>query len=432
MPIRDLIIFGVILGSLPLCFLRPWIGVLVFSWIGYMNPHLFTWGMAHDFPFAYIVAIATLSGFIFTKDKDKLYMERETILILLLWIIFTITNFSAFYPEGAWEIWKKTSKIFLMCLITIPLFIDRKKLRYLLLTIAFSLGFLGIKGGIFSIVTGGVHNVMGPQGSFIGGEGDFGLALNMILPLLFYLAKDEENKKLKFILQSAFVLSTISVIFTYRRGAFLGLAAVVFMLMIKTNRKILSAVFLSVALVIASYFITEKWVGRMETIKTYEESGSAMGRINAWKMAWNVAIDRPLIGSGFEGLRWETIERYSPDPDATAGDVHSIYFEVLGEHGFIASGLFIGLLLSTLSSLRRLKRTYKDNPSYKWLCNYSDMIQVSIIGYMVGGAFLGRAYFDLFYHLVVIAVILKVLAKKEREALKTVDTPVAVAQHNKA
>ena len=60
------------------------------------------------------------------------------------------------------------------------------------------------------------------------------------------------------------------------------------------------------------------------------------------------------------------------------------------------------------------------------------MIQVSIIGYMVGGAFLGRAYFDLFYHLVVITVILKVLAKREREPLKKVDTRVAVAQHNTA
>jgi putative inorganic carbon (HCO3(-)) transporter len=413
MPIRDLITFAVILGSLPLCFLRPWIGVLVFSWIGYMNPHRFTWGMASNFPFAYIVAIATLAGFIFTKDKDKLHMEREAVLIVLLWIIFTITNFSAFYPKNAWEMWEKTSKVFLMCLITIPLFIDRKKLRYLLLTIAFSLGFLGMKGGIFSIITGGAYNVRGPERSFIGGEGDFGLALNMTLPLLFYLAKDEENKKLKFILQAAFVLSIISVIFTYRRGAFLGLAAVLFMLMIKSNRKILSAVVLSVALVVSSYFITEKWFARMETIKTYQESGSAMGRINAWKMAWNVAKDRPLFGSGFEGLRWETIERYSPDPDATAGDVHSIFFEMLGEHGFIAFGLFIGLLLSTLISLRRLKRKYKDNPSYKWLCNYSDMIQVSIIGYMVGGTFLGRAYFDLFYHLVVIVVILKVLARRE-------------------
>jgi probable O-glycosylation ligase (exosortase A-associated) len=413
MSIRDLILFALILGSLPVCFLRPWIGVLIFSWIGYMNPHRFTWGAAYDFPFASIIAVVTLAGFLFTKEKDRFYLERETILIILLWIVFTLTSFSAFYPDYAWELWKKTSKIFLICLITIPLFIDKKKLRYLLLTIALSLGFLGIKGGIFSMVTAGAYNVRGPEASFIGGEGDFALALNMAIPLLFYLAREETNKRMKFLLTSAFALSIVSVIFTYRRGAFLGLIAVIFMLMIKSNKKMLSAAVLSSVLVVAPFFVTEKWTERMETIKTYEEDGSAMGRINAWKMAWNVAKDRPLKGAGFEGLTWGTKERYSPDPGATAGDVHSIYFEVLGEHGFIGFGLFIALLLLSIFSLRKIKKTFKSYPSSQWLCNYADMLQISIIAYMVGGIFLGRAYFDLFYHLVVIVVILKVLAKRE-------------------
>lgn len=410
---RDLILFAIILGSLPFCFIRPWIGVLVFSWIGYMNPHRFTWGTAYDFPFAYIVAITTLAGFVFAKDKDRIHMERETILILLLWIVFTITSFYAFYPDNAWQMWKKTSKILLMCLITTALFTDRRRLRYLLLTIAISLGFLGIKGGIFSIVTAGAYNVRGPEGSFIGGEGDFGLALNMTIPILFYLTKEESNKKIKLLLQSAFFLSVVSVIFTYRRGAFLGLAAVVFMLMIKSNKKIFSATVLSIALIITPYFITEKWFERMETIKTYEEDGSAIGRINAWKMSWAVAKDRPLIGAGFEGLTGRTIDNYSPNPDATAGDVHSIYFEMLGEHGFIAFGLFGLLLVLVFLSLIKIKRSFKNDPSMKWLCNYSDAIQISVIAYMVGGAFLGRAYFDLFYQLVAIVVILKILARRE-------------------
>ncbi len=38
----------------------------------------------------------------------------------------------------------------------------------------------------------------------------------------------------------------------------------------------------------------------METISDYENDGSAMGRINAWRMAWNLATDRPLFGGGFE------------------------------------------------------------------------------------------------------------------------------------
>lgn len=417
MSIRDVITFAVILGSVPFCFTRPWIGMLVFSWLGYMNPHRYTWGIAYDFPFAMIIAVVTLIGFVATSEKDKFYMERETVLILLIWILVTLTSLSAFYPSKALEMWQKTSKIFLMCLIIIPLFIDKEKLRYLLLTIALSLGLLGVKGGIFAIATGGAHNVRGPDRSFIAGEGDFALALNMALPLLFYLAKNEDNKKMKIFLYFVFAFSILSVIFTYRRGGFIGLAVVMSMLFLKANKKFISIFMLLLALIIASTLLTDKWFERMETIKTYEEDGSSMRRINAWKMAINVAKDRPLKGAGFDGLTWPTIDLYSPHPSLTAGDVHSIYFEMLGEQGFIGLGLFIMLLLSALLSVGKIKKTFKNNPSHKWLCNYADMLQISIIAYMAGGVFLGRAYFDLFYHLIVIIVVIKVLARKEFEGL---------------
>lgn len=410
---RDLIVFGIIFGLLPFCFTRPWVGVLVFSWISYMNPHRFTFGAAYAFPFAQIVALTTLAGFLFTKDKDKFYLEREFIIILLLWGVFTLTTFTAFHPDNAWLMWEKTSKVLLMVLITVPLFIDRKKFRWLLLVTALSIGLLGVKGGLFTIMSGGVHNVKGPSGSFMTGEGDFGLALNMTVPLLFYLARSEENLRLKLVLNSALVFTVISVIFTYRRGAFLGLAAVVFMLLLKSQRKVLAGAMVTITILLAPFFVTEKWTERMGTIQTYEEDGSAMGRINVWKTTWNIVQERPFQGAGFDGINAETIYKYSPDPVATAGDVHSIYFEVLGEHGFVGFGLFMALLFSAFWSLWRLKRASKDDPSRKWIADYSDMLQVSLVAFMVCGTFLGRAYFDLFYNVIIMAVILKVLAKKE-------------------
>ena len=420
MSLRDLIILGVVFISLPFCFMRPWIGILVFSWLGYMNPHKYAWGIATNFPLAIIVAVPTLIGFAVTKDKEKFPFERESTVIILLWITFTISSFFSFYPQLAWDMWQKTSKILIMSLITIPLFLDRKRLKYLMLTISLSLGFLGVKGGIFSIIHAGQWNVRGPEGTFIAGEGDFGLALNMVLPILFYLVKEEENKKLKLLLYSTFVLTIVSVIFTYRRGAFLGLAAVILLLAVKSRKKIFGAAVLSMVLIIAPYFITETWTNRMETIKEYEQDTSAMGRINAWKMAFNVAKDRPLIGAGFDGLSLTTKVNYSPNPSETAGDVHSIYFEVLGEHGFIAFGLFVFLLLFCLFSLKKIKKRLEGIHSAEWLRNYSDMLQISLIAYMVGGVFLGRAYFDLFYHLVAIIVVLKVLANRELSSITAV------------
>lgn len=410
---RDFILFGIMFGLLPFCFLRPWIGVLVFSWISYMNPHRFTWGAAYDFPFAKIAAVATILGLLFTRDRMPLPKTRETVLIILLGIYFTFTNFFAFYPEAAWIQWEKVIKILIMTLVTMTLINDQRKLKYFIMIIAFSIGFLGIKGGIFSLVTGGEHMVLGPRGSFFYDNNDMALALNMLLPMLFYLAKDENNKQLRTLFWFTFVMSIISVIFTYSRGGFVTFACIGTILFLKSRYKILAAIIVSIALIAGMSYIPEGWVGRMETIKTYEESQSAMGRIYAWHTAWNVAKDRPFVGSGFEGLRGSTRYRYSPQPDSTAGDVHSVYFEVLGEHGFVAFGLFIALMSYTLLTAQGLKKIARTSSRKEWAENYANMFQVSLLAYIVGGLFLGRAYFDLFYHIVAMVAVMKILVLSE-------------------
>lgn len=415
---RALILYIIVFSLLPLCFFTPWIGMLTFSWLSYMNPHRYAW---LEFPLAEVVAIAVLAGFLFTKDKDKFHMERETFLILILWMLFTISCFTAFNPNQAWLELETISKILLMAFLTLPLINNKDKLRYLILVIGFSLGLLGLKGAIFSILTGGVHNVRGPDNSFIAGEGDFALALNMILPILFFQARNESNKWLKFSLYACFLGSIISIIFTFRRGAFLALAVVILLLLLKSQKRIIAGILIAVAIFSAPYFITEKWFNRMDTIQTYQEDASAMGRINAWRLAWNAALDNPLTGTGFEGLKWGAGARwdYMPDTEGPiAGDVHSIYLEVLGEHGFIAFAVYMSLLASVIISLQKIKRQFKDIKSCSWICNYADMLQVSILAYMAGGVFLGRAYFDLFYHLVIISVLVKVFAKRELEEIE--------------
>ena len=46
---------------------------------------------------------------------------------------------------------------------------------------ALSIGFFGVKGGIFTVVGGGENMVWGPPGSFIEGNNELALALIMVL-----------------------------------------------------------------------------------------------------------------------------------------------------------------------------------------------------------------------------------------------------------
>lgn len=377
-----------------------------------MNPHRLCWGAAVDFPVAQLVGAATIAGYFFTKEKSELPFERETKLLILLWILFTITTFFALNPELAWDQWKKVSKILLMTFFMLVLINDGKKLKYLLLVTSLSIGFFGLKGAVFGLITAGQYRVYGPPGSFIADNNDLGLALNMVLPMFLFMAREEDNKKLKFLLWVVFIMSIVSILLTYSRGGFLALGAVIFILLLKSNKKILAALLAAFSLIAAIYLLPAKWQERMHSIKEYEQDESAMGRINAWHFAWNLAQARPLTGGGFQTFRPHLFLRYAPNPE-NYHDAHSSYFEVLGEHGFIALGLFLALLASCFLSLKRLQRESACLKEKVWLNNYAHMLEVSLAAYMVGGAFLGRAYFDLFFEIVAIIIMLKAMLKKK-------------------
>ena len=152
-------------------------------------------------------------------------------------------------------------------------------------------------------------------------------------------------------------------------------------------------------------FMPASWYSRMETIKTYDEDASAMGRLNAWEYAYNAANDN-LLGMGYESWTPITFSLYAPNPtDVHAA--HSIYFSVLGDHGWI--GLLLFLLILTLS-WKKLKKVIKETENNKQLedINFlTKMIQVSFIAYLVGGAFLSLSYFDLPWHLIAFVIIIE-------------------------
>ncbi|KAF0221831.1 MAG: hypothetical protein FD174_162 [Geobacteraceae bacterium] len=411
---RDLILLAVFFTLLPLAFKRPWIGVLIFAWVSYMNPHRFTWGIAYAFPFAKVAALVALVCLFFTSDKMKIPWTRETKLLLLLGLYFTMTSYFALNHDAAWGEWQSVAKVLLMTFITMMLINNQSKFRYLLLTVAMSIGFLGVKGGLFGLASGGTHRVYGPQGSFFYDNNDMALALNMTIPFLFCLYREEKNTFLRYALLGMFVFSIIAVIFTYSRGGALALAGVLMLILIRTRHKILAGCIAVIALFFAAPMIPDQWFSRIDTIKTYEEDASAMGRINAWHTAINIAKDRPLTGGGFQAFSPEVFWRYSPNPD-NYHDVHSIYFEVIGEHGFVAFGIFVLLMISTLLKTNKIRR-HAMYYNIEWGRNYAEMLQIALLAYMIGGTFLGRAYFDLFYAIISFVILLGVFVDQEVKA----------------
>lgn len=400
---RDLLVTGIIFGLLPFIFKRPWVGILLWSWLGYMNPHRQAWGFAYDFPFAFVVGIVTIVAYFFSREKKEMIWSRETITLLIFVGWMVVTTFFSLYPDQAWAQLDKVWKIQLMILLTALIIKDRLQLHWMVWVVALSLGFYGVKGGIFTILHGGAFRVHGPAGTFIGENNEIALALVMTIPLIRYLHLQETRKWVRVGLAGAMVLTGIAAIGSQSRGALLAMLAIGLFLWIKSRNKIVTGTYIFIAVAIIGAVMPQEWYDRMNTIQDYQQDNSALGRINAWHTAFNVASAR-ITGGGFETFSAPTFRQFAPDP-WDVHDVHSIYFEQIGEQGFIGLFLFILLGLFAWLRARQVIQACKSNPDTKWAADLAAMIQVSLVGYATGGAFLGLSYFDLPYHLMIMVLL---------------------------
>lgn len=408
---RDILLLTILIGLLPFVFMRPWTGILVWSWIGYMNPHKLGWGFTHGLPVAMVFGGLTIVMMMLSNDRKSVPITRETILLIILVVFFTLGCTVAWAPEQAWDEWNKVMKILLFTFVTMMLIYGVDRIRALLVVISLSLGFYGVKGGIFSLMTGGQYRVWGPADSFIGGNTSLGLALLMVLPLMITVSRLTRNKWLRRAGYAASFLTILAIIFTYSRGALVGLAAILPLIFLKSKKKVLLLLLIVPLAWIGPSLLPDKLIHRADTIQTYQEDNSAMQRIQAWGVAWNVALSNPVLGAGFgfsavEPSKWLKYAMFLGSWDNKSRTAHSIYFQMLGEHGFVGLILFCLLLVFTYRKLSNVRKIVRSSGDHAELGEFAAAIQIGLVAYMISGAFLSLAYFDLFYAFVALAVIL--------------------------
>ena len=402
---RDYALFVVLGLALLFAVARPLWGLGIWSWLGYMSPHRLAYGFIRDLPVVQpAVAVTFIALFFNWKDRMRWRWTPVTIAWALLVAWYVVNSLFAMYPEASVFELDRTIKIQLMVLATFFIVRDRRGIEFMVWVIAMSIGFYGFKGGVFTLATGGKYMVWGPPGTFLEGNNEVALALTIILPLLWYLSRQVEGKWVKRALMAGFVLCLISVVGSYSRGAYLAIAAVLAAIWWRSNRKVFGGLLVTVAAMAAFGFMPEKFTVRVDSIANYTEDASAQGRINSWGFAWNVALDQPINGGGYGVFNREAFQRYAPDPEKLH-DSHSIYFEILGEQGFVGLALFLGFAFLAFMETQRIRKATRDDPEKAWAFDLATALQASAIAYGVGGAFLGLAYLDLPYQLVALVVL---------------------------
>jgi len=278
------------------------------------------------------------------------------------------------------------------------------------LTIAGCFGLYVLKSFPFIIATGGAFKLYGPDRSMIADNTDFGLALNMTLPLFFFLAQTETKRWVKRFFGFLFLITIPAVFFTYSRGALVGLAAIFIVMMLQSRRRFIVAPVAALALIVALAFAPEAWQQRMDFTRQDALDASAQSRLDAWTYAIALAGDYPIAGGGFSTYTEQLYHRYWPGKVGNIYAAHSVYFQVLAEHGYVGLSLYLTLVLSCFATGWRLRRAARaaNDPA---VGHYAHMFQLSLVGFLISGIFLARAYFDYFFTIIVCVSILSQAAK---------------------
>jgi putative inorganic carbon (hco3(-)) transporter len=402
---RDIFLLIVMLASIPYTLKRPVVGALMYAVFSLMNPHRMTYGFAGTFPFVMIIAVVTLLATVASKEAKKVPFTPVVVQLLLLVFWVTLTAVFALNPTGAWDEWTTVMKTILIVILTIAVVRTVNDVKALVLTVVLSLGFWGFKGGLWTIATGGHNGLLGPPGTYIGDNNTLALAMVTSIPLIVAVASFAPTKWTKRAAIAVAVLTGVSVIGSYSRGALLGGAAMTLFLWLKSHSKLKTGFLFALIIPLLLVAMPPAWMERMHSIDNYQQDASAMGRINSWGFAINVANHLPL-GGGFATFTPKIFQIYAPDPTVFYV-AHSIYFQVLGEHGYMGLFLYLLMFLFAWRTGSRIVRKCGTDPELAWAATTARMCQVSIIGYMTAGAFLAMAYYDLPYYVLAILVCLE-------------------------
>jgi putative inorganic carbon (hco3(-)) transporter len=410
---RDLLFAAVMAGLIPAAMLKPFIGVLVWSWLSFLNPHRDLWGFGYSQPWAQAIFLATLIGCVVAREPKRLPINALTILFCVLALHFTVsTLFGIGEPTSAWAKWEKTMKIIAGLLLTAALLNDRQRIHALIWLMAISLGYYGVRGGMFTILTGGGHRVWGPAETMIRDNNHLGTALLISIPLMNYLRIQSRHQLIRWGLIAAMVLTLFAALGTQSRGAFVAMAAVVIFFWLRSRQKLIFGTLMAGVVAGAVTFMPQSWVDRMESIRDYEEDQSATTRLRLWEVSFLLAASRPVTGSGFHGPYTQSaVDTVMPGGPARA--VHSIWFESMGEHGFVGFALWFSLTLFGLVYTVRLVRLGRAHPGLSWAADLGRMAQVSILAYCVGGTFLSLAYWDFYWTLLIVLAAAYAVARQE-------------------
>src|SRR5271163_1794764 len=162
---------------LPMSLRAPATGVLCWVWFSIMNPHREVYGFAYGQPLNGVIAVATLIGWLASEERQRWTPDVMPKLLLALVLWMTFDSFFGANPSYSWEFWDRTMRLFVLVFMVFFLINSKARIHGLVWIIIISLGFYGVKGGVFTVVHGGHAIVFGPPNTVYNDNNQLALAI---------------------------------------------------------------------------------------------------------------------------------------------------------------------------------------------------------------------------------------------------------------
>lgn len=437
---RDIIIAVGLIGLIPLILRRPYIGVLVWTWIAILNPHREAFGFSSQLRPNLLIVLVTLVSFALSSERKAWPGGKISIFFVVFILWTTLTSALAPDPATSFEFYSDfVIKMTLHMVILMIVINSQHRLISLVWCFALSLGYHAVKISLVTIKSGfviGRFTGFGPADTMIDDRNHFAVAMLMLAPILFFLWKHAANHIMRNAALAGMICCFLSVIGSFSRGGMMTMIAMLLVLWLRTKKKFVSAGVLAISATLLISFAPTSFKERIGTaIDQFGESDSRFAdekqldesfclRIASWQVGWDMTMDSPIVGNGLRAIQNPNIataylreSACNNSQDYEVRAAHNMYVEVLSDSGFVGLALFLTILLGSIVHCSRIIGRTRDNADLLWAHDLMGMIQVSMIGYAIGSVLLSFAYYDGFYVLMCMVIVTSRLVRERLDGV---------------
>lgn len=378
----------------------------------------------------YFIGLFLFFNLIFNSQKLIIEIKKNYHVVILFSVFYFLCILSSYLSQYPLHSFRSSALYFILIIFLfsiVILFKENKLYRKIFLISGLTTCLILSIDGLFELYNGtnifGNSSIEGRIGGLFGDRWVIGRYLVYILPVLIgiYFLEQENNNKVKFLFYVSIILSSITIIFSGERSAFIlffiYLLLVFFFLLKKISfNKIFLLLIFILSIFVIPFFFTETSMRLKSNLLLYLSSSDLEKNqyLSLFLTAWNMFIENIFLGVGPNNFRLSCQEDlFNISIWSCSTHPHSLTLQLLAEIGIL--GFLIVVYVLLFFSFQLLKLAKKKILCFKDFGLFS--IIASLIIYLFPFMITGNFFLSWYGYIYYLPISLFIIYKKEIDLL---------------